>query len=92
MLFKSYIPGNDTFVFILNLDISRPVLHSTFDIQMGKIDIDNMSSVYIYLPLSLCPGLSWLSVIIQMTRRQVTMIQPQLDFKTFSVNPRRARL
>ena len=51
MLFKSYIPGNDTFVFILNLDISRPVLHSTFDIQMGKIDIDNMSSVYIYLPL-----------------------------------------
>ena len=53
MLFKSYIPGNDTFVFILNLDISRPVLHSTFDIQMGKIDIDNMSSVYIYLPLLL---------------------------------------
>ena len=54
MLFKSYIPGNDTFVFILNLDISRPVLHSTFDIQMGKIDIDNMSSVYIYLPLMKC--------------------------------------
>ena len=54
MLFKSYIPGNDTFVFILNLDISRPVLHSTFDIQMGKIDIDNMSSVYIYLPLLFC--------------------------------------
>ena len=54
MLFKSYIPGNDTFVFILNLDISRPVLHSTFDIQMGKIDIDNMSSVYIYLPLGIC--------------------------------------
>ena len=51
MLFKSYIPGNDTFVFILNLDISRPVLHSTFDIQMGKIDIDNMSSVYIRRPL-----------------------------------------
>ena len=48
MLFKSYIPGNDTFVFILNLDISRPVLHSTFDIQMGKIDIDNTIPDYMY--------------------------------------------
>ena len=31
--------------------MARPVLHSTFDIQMEEIDIDNMSSVYIYLPL-----------------------------------------